>query len=222
MATIKEINQSNLKMLADKAGGISILANQLGVEPIRVSQWLTGYRGMGGASKRKFEEILELENGWFDTPQTKLEQDIEVTANTVRLELLYPERECQSHELDKLVMRFVMTKKIAIELLGTDELDHIKIYRPADDSMEPKIPKASMVLIDTNISDFSGDGVYIFNYEGKEYFRRLIEVKDALLKVTADSQEYKEGNFDISNPERINLKIIGKAWKVMPLIYSDI
>ena len=98
-----------------------------------------------------YEEKFNLPSGWFDTEEQSnkiiIENAIEEATNTVKLELLYPNRECQSHELDKLIMRFVMTKQTAIELLGTDKLDHIKLYQPLDDGMEPKAPKSSMILI---------------------------------------------------------------------------
>lgn len=226
MKTIEQLNIEKLNELIKRMGSKAEFSRFIDKSPAQLSQWVSGYRNIGTSTKRDIEDKFNLPSGWFDTEEQSnkiiIEDAIEEATNTVKLELLYPNRECQSHELDKLIMRFVMTKQTAIELLGTDKLDHIKLYQPLDDGMEPKAPKSSMILINIDTTRFSEDGIYLFTFQGKEYFRRLTNTKGNVIKVSADNPAYHVGNFDIFPNEINDLVVIGKAWKALPINYIDL
>ena len=108
------------------------------------------------------------------------------------------------------------------ELLGTSDLRGIELMPPDGDSMEPTIPRRSIALIKTNVTDFQNSGVYLINFQGFDYIKRLARGKGGVLHVTSDNPAYKHTDFQISPDEADQLFVQGTFWKVLPLEFLDI
>ncbi len=132
---------------------------------------------------------------------TNLEENI-LTINSFELgkhqskELINPEFPTYIQSIN------VSTQKIN-ELFNLSSLDGIKLMSPDGDSMEPTIPKKSVVFIDTLCKNFMGDGVYLFIYNNEYYIKRLQRIPVKKYLAISDNTKYRE--FEIHLDEEIEL-----------------
>ena len=92
---------------------------------------------------------------------------------------------------------------------GISSNDLIGIYAQGD-SMEPNIYSGDSLLIDRNKNTVSSHGgVYVINYDGELYVKRVQKLLDGRVSVTSDNKDYL--SIEISKNELEQLKIIGRV-----------
>ncbi|MFC3873299.1 LexA family transcriptional regulator [Neisseria musculi] len=108
------------------------------------------------------------------------------------------------------------------ELLGTTNMKGVQLCPPDGDSMEPTIPRRSVTLIKTDVTEFQNSGVYLITFQGYTYIKRLARGKGGVIFVTSDNPAYAKSDFQITPAEYEQLTVHGKFWKVLPLDFMDI
>lgn len=217
--------KDKLKLLIDEKfkGNKASFSRAIERSPNQTQQWLNGTRNLGDAGARHIEMTLNLPQGWFDLSESSLKtSELEINPQQIKLDFFDFSHKCQSHELDQLLVQFIMTTNVALDLFGNSNPSYIKVFRPYDDGMEKTIPKSSLVFVDTRITQFNGDGIYLFEFENSYFLRRLIKSKHEIIKVSADNPTHQIGNFDIEQNEIESLKIYGLAIKALPLNYINL
>ncbi|MGK3359910.1 LexA family transcriptional regulator [Citrobacter portucalensis] len=101
------------------------------------------------------------------------------------------------------------------ELFGRRSLDGIVMINVDGDSMMPTLCPKDLLFIDSKVEQFSGDGVYVFNFEDSTFVKRLQKVKGRRLAVLSDNEHYPP--FFIEEHEMNELYIFGKLIRCLPL-----
>lgn len=96
---------------------------------------------------------------------------------------------------------------LARENIGSKDL--IGIYAKGD-SMEPTITSGDSLLIDREANVIGSDGgIYVINYEGELFVKRVQKLLDGRIAVTSDNKNHM--SIEISKHDLERLKIIGRV-----------
>lgn len=74
--------------------------------------------------------------------------------------------------------------------------------------MEGTIEPGDLIFVDVAVSSFDGDGIYVFDYNGDMFVKRLQKVKSELI-VISDNPRYRE--WTISEDEMDMLHVAGRV-----------
>lgn len=92
---------------------------------------------------------------------------------------------------------------------GIASNDLIGIYAQGD-SMEPTVQDGDSLLIDRTKSIIGSDGgIYVINYEGELFVKRVQKLLDGRIAVTSDNKNHM--SIEISKNDLERLKIIGRV-----------
>tara|TARA_R110000744_G_scaffold69739_1_gene141400 strand:- start:1583 stop:2230 length:648 start_codon:yes stop_codon:yes gene_type:complete len=92
---------------------------------------------------------------------------------------------------------------------GIVSKDLIGIYARGD-SMEPSIISGDSLLIDREANVIGSDGgIYVINYEGDLFVKRVQKLLDGRIAVTSDNKKHM--SIEISKHDLEHLKIIGRV-----------
>ncbi|WP_417842154.1 LexA family transcriptional regulator [Terasakiella sp.] len=92
---------------------------------------------------------------------------------------------------------------------GISSSDLIGIYAKGD-SMEPTITSGDSLLIDREDNVVGSDGgIYVINYEGELFVKRVQKLLDGRIAVTSDNKHHM--SIEISKHDLERLKIIGRV-----------
>lgn len=92
---------------------------------------------------------------------------------------------------------------------GITSADLIGIYAQGD-SMEPTITSGDSLLIDRDKNRVGSDGgIYVINYEGELFVKRVQRLLDGRIAVTSDNKNHM--SIEISKNDLERLKIIGRV-----------
>lgn len=100
---------------------------------------------------------------------------------------------------------------------GINPANLIAIYARGD-SMEPTIFSGDSLVIDKTKDTVTSDGgVYVINYDGELFVKRVQKQLDGLVAITSDNKNYRDMTIPLQ--ELSKLKIIGRVvWSGHPMI----
>jgi phage repressor protein C with HTH and peptisase S24 domain len=100
---------------------------------------------------------------------------------------------------------------------GINPSNLIAIYARGD-SMEPTIFSGDSLVIDKTRDTVTSDGgVYVINYDGELFVKRVQKQLDGLVAITSDNKNYRD--MTIPTQDLSKLKIIGRVvWSGHPMI----
>lgn len=93
-------------------------------------------------------------------------------------------------------------------IFGNRPESSVKLINVRGDSMEGTIEPGDLIFVDVAVSNFDGDGIYVFDYNGDMYVKRLQKVKSELI-VISDNPRYRE--WSISEAEMDMLHVAGRV-----------
>lgn len=67
---------------------------------------------------------------------------------------------------------------------------HLKMVTGWGQSMAPTIKHRDPLLVDVSVREFSGDGIYMFSWEGHLYIKRLQWIGDDQIKMISDNERH--------------------------------
>ncbi|HHN8582575.1 TPA: LexA family transcriptional regulator [Providencia rettgeri] len=115
----------------------------------------------------------------------------------------------------EIIRSIEIPKERVYELFGRNSLDGIVIINADGDSMSPTLNPKDLLFVDTKIEQFTGDGIYVFNFEGSTFIKRLQRVKGRKLAVMSDNEFYPP--FYIEDHEMHELYFHGKLIRSLPM-----
>lgn len=120
----------------------------------------------------------------------------------------------------EIISSLSLSKDGMLEIVGRKSSDGIFMINVPTDSMEPTIPKGSIVFIDTNIDHYNGDGIYAFASDGALFIKRIQRMMSGGYKLISDNDKYEievatENNF-------ANAKFVGKFIKCLRIETWDL
>lgn len=89
----------------------------------------------------------------------------------------------------------------AIAMFGSRPSESVKVINVRGDSMADTIEPGDLIFVDVSVTEFDGDGIYVFGFDDKIYVKRLQMIPDKIL-VISDNTKYREWSVDESNGHR--------------------
>ncbi|MBP6862204.1 MAG: S24 family peptidase [Neisseriaceae bacterium] len=218
MKTIAETYRDRLQLLIQRSGSQIAFAEKINRSASQVSQWInaspdskTGTpRSLTEKSARYVERCFGLPRAWMDQPLNHS------TADPL------PKLKALTTFGQPLIDHLVLTPEGIKTLLLGQELQHMKLIMPPDDSMVPTLSTQSLVLLDTSINHFRDGGVYLGIFQSQPFLKRMHIGKNKVLNITSDNVAYQASDFVIAEGEQDQLRIIGKAWRTLPLEFTSL
>ncbi|MEN3257513.1 helix-turn-helix transcriptional regulator [Sodalis endosymbiont of Spalangia cameroni] len=115
---------------------------------------------------------------------------------------------CSSGDFIEVVSSIEYTPEQAKIIFGNKDNTAVKLINVRGDSMEGTIDPGDLIFVDISVNYFDGDGIYVFDFNGDLYVKRLQKVK-ASLYVISDNPRYKE--WAISPEEFQMLHVAGRV-----------
>ncbi|HHR6030403.1 TPA: S24 family peptidase [Providencia alcalifaciens] len=115
----------------------------------------------------------------------------------------------------EVIRSIEIPKERVYELFGRNSLEGVVIINADGDSMSPTLNPKDLLFVDTKIMQFTGDGIYVFNFEGSTFIKRLQRVKGRKLAVMSDNEFYPP--FYIEDHELHELYFHGKLIRSLPM-----
>ncbi|CAH6854484.1 S24 family peptidase [Vibrio campbellii] len=196
MKTIDE-QITELKQLT-KTAKITDLSKALGVSPSTVRTWRSREK-IPENIFLKAEEIAQERDG-FGTPKgyvTLNFYDVEVSAGHGAL----VEREEKSTEI-------VFSEKFISKSIGVNP-NEVFLMPVRGDSMAPTLKNQALVMVH-KVDEFSGDGVYVFRFDGQLMVKRL-QFMPKVIKVVSDNPTYENWELLKDDLKNEDFQIIGEV-----------
>lgn len=224
METVSEIRLQNLNFLIEQYKTIANLNKALGRS--RTDSTLSqiknkvkinnrkGNRSMGYTLARTIEDKLNLPHGWMDEfhesiqPETLAEpiplSDIkELTTIPVYIQ---PEKEISGNCNPKLKGEIQLPNIMLDQFSQNGKLD-LRGYIPTEAAMFNTLPAGSIVLVNTSVKSYVGDGLYFLRINNFLKFRKISQLINGNFEVESDVK--KETVHDLES-----IEILGKVTNV--------
>ena len=83
---------------------------------------------------------------------------------------------------------------------------NLKIMRLNSDSMEPSVPSGSLIIYDTSIMEYTGDGLYLVQYDDRISLKRLQKTSSDSFLLKSENPRYQDIRCPIEE-----ITILGRA-----------
>ncbi len=202
------------------------IAKAIGVSKVSVSQWEKGDTSPKGENLYALAKVLKCDASWLLTGQgspmpatnehvhdqhakysaadpsgehlVALDfYDIEVSAGHGALVIQEEQSDC-----------ITFSRKFLEELIGVNT-KNVFLMPVRGDSMHPTLKNQAIVMVN-KITEFAGDGVYVFRYDGQLMVKRLQFSKTGLT-VVSDNSSYKEWELTRDELSTEDFEIIGEV-----------
>lgn len=232
MSIKKRIEQ----MIAEKGWNQTDLAMKLGITPQAVQQWLRNENptAPSQARLRKIADISGYPVHWFSMSDEEIARDEFLISNmrsksddvhSYQIDLLDVKAKagiggCINNEYPDIIQSIYFSKDGLLEIVGRKTNNGLYMITVPTDSMSPTIDKGDVVFIDTNVTTYIGEGIYIFSVDNEVYIKRLQRVPGGIYKALSDNKAYEP--FELTDDLFETVTIIGKFVRVLPIHPRDL
>lgn len=197
------------------------LSRIAGMDPGNISRLERNLQGYSDSSLKKIAEALSV-----DISELFSSKDIDDTVDSYSISSLVKARREDVYRVDVLdvsasagsgaaskdvieVIRSIEYEPEQAKLIfGSIPQEMVKLINVRGDSMQGTIEPGDLIFVDQRIRHFDGDGIYIFDFNGDTYVKRLQKVKSELL-VISDNPKYRE--WSITEEELQMLHVSGRV-----------
>lgn len=195
---------------------ISDLADVVGIDGANISRLETGkQKSFTEQSLSKFAEALGVgvaelfttaENRTTVYEYSKNNSVVQEGAAVFRVEILDISASAgggfiQGSDVIDVIRSIEYNNERAIAMFGSRPPETVKVINVRGDSMAETIEPGDLIFVDVSVTDFDGDGIYVFGFDDKIYVKRLQMIPDKIL-VISDNTKYREWSVDESNQHR--------------------
>ncbi len=186
-----------------------------------ISRLERGMQGYSEASLKKIAEALEV-------PLSELFsfQDKKDTVDKYSINSLSQERRRDVYRVDvmdvsasagngnsardfiEVISSIEYVTEEARNLFGHRPANQVKLINVRGDSMQGTIEPGDLIFVDVGVNHFDGDGIYVFDFSGDLFVKRLQKIKTQL-HVLSDNPLYRE--WQITDEEMDMLHVCGKV-----------
>lgn len=101
-----------------------------------------------------------------------------------------------------------------------NNLDKVYLITVPTDSMSPTIEKGDIVFIDTSVTSYEGEGVYVFVDNDNMLYIKRLQLSTKSLLIISDNKHYQ--TIEVSPRDTYNYRILGRLVKRMSLDMIDL
>lgn len=125
------------------------------------------------------------------------------TEDFVNIDILTPKTAKPLAE--NIIGRMTLNFREFNALLGANPYN-LRLFRMGSDAMEPAFPAGTLILYDSSVTSYAGDGIYIINLNGTADIKRLQKTSPDTYTLKTDNPHYQ----DLYCKET-EIEIIGRA-----------
>jgi len=197
------IRTHNVRKLIADAGGPAEWLRKYGGEhwqQAQVAQWISHKRpkGIGGRLARKLEQVMELPYGALDHPD---DEDFPLTAaaatpsDYLRLQHLDAEAGMGGARVNldhpEIIGEQTLAREYIRQVVGfVPRPGRLVLLTGRGDSMLPTIAPGDLLIVDTGITAFDYDGLYLINLGNGQQVKRLVDRGGGQIHVCSDNRLY--------------------------------
>ncbi|NIF20288.1 XRE family transcriptional regulator [Candidatus Pantoea multigeneris] len=89
-------------------------------------------------------------------------------------------------------------------IFGSVPQEMVKLINVRGDSMQGTIEPGDLIFVDQRVNYFDGDGIYVFDFNGDTFVKRLQKVKTDLI-VISDNSKYREWTISLDEAEMLHV-----------------
>lgn len=197
------------------------LSRIAGMDPGNISRLERNLQGYSDASLKKIADALNV-----DISELFSSKDIDATVDSYSINSLVKARREDVYRVEVLdvsasagggaaskdvveVIRSIEYEPEQAKLIfGSIPQEMVKLINVRGDSMQGTIEPGDLIFVDQRVRHFDGDGIYIFDFNGDTYVKRLQKVKSELI-VISDNPKYRE--WSITEEELQMLHVSGRV-----------
>lgn len=112
------------------------------------------------------------------------------------------------NEVIDIVRSIEYSNEHARAVFGSKPESAVKVITVKGDSMSGTIEPGDLIFVDISVTNYDGDGVYVFGFDEKIHVKRLQMVPDKLI-VISDNPHYRDWSISPENEHRFH--IFGKV-----------
>lgn len=245
MKPVEETRLDRLRLLILKHGSAAELNRATGrnERDSTFSQILNGSlnsktqkpKTMGSDMARQLEACLDLGRGWMDTPIDENQADAPNRSEALRppahrtrgigdvfFQVLDVRAACGdgafNDDYPVVLSALYMPPQVAQEFVGTmNRSGSVKIVTAAKDSMVPTINPNDLLFVDTSVTEYVGETVYLIVHGGELLCKRL-SLAGRDIVVTSDNDKYPQWKWS-ERPDET--RIVGRVLRVLPIQFRS-
>ncbi|EDV0637577.1 helix-turn-helix transcriptional regulator [Salmonella enterica subsp. enterica] len=206
-----------------KLKGLTItqLANLTGWNVGNISRLERGMQGYSEQSLKKIADALEIpvaelfaSSGTKNTDHSYSISSLSSRGrdDVYRVEVLDVSASAGNGEAAKDFVEVISSIEYVTEearrLFGHRPANQVKLINVRGDSMRGTIDPGDLIFVDAGVNYFDGDGIYVFDFSGDLYVKRLQKIKGEIM-VLSDNPLYRE--WQITPDEMSMLHVCGKV-----------
>ncbi|MBF0784467.1 XRE family transcriptional regulator [Muribacter muris] len=203
------------------------VAEAFGISQGGINHYLNGVNALNAQVATKFAKLLQVSVSAFssrlaleisDMAKAIDEEEIKLLAenqddedDSIIIDVLNVEASAgfgSSSDLVEIVSQLHYAPEQYYEYYRGMNPNNVQVINIKGDSMFPTFSHGDLIFVDTTMTTFDGDGVYVFTYDNYTYIKRLQKAGKELL-VISDNDTYKA--WTISREELEQLYIHGKV-----------
>lgn len=118
-------------------------------------------------------------------------------------------------EFPEIVHLMEVRDQEAMAMVGKRQTGAIKMAGIGSDAMMPTLNPRDVVFVDTEVTQFDGDGIYFFVYDGSLFCKRLQKVQRGTLAVISDNKSYDPWSIERDDPTP--WRVLARVLSALPL-----
>ncbi|WP_372340335.1 MULTISPECIES: XRE family transcriptional regulator [Pantoea] len=109
-----------------------------------------------------------------------------------------------SRDLVEVIRSIEYEPEQAKLIFGSIPQEKVKLINVRGDSMQGTIEPGDLIFVDQRVTYFDGDGIYVFDFNGDTFVKRLQKVKNDLI-VISDNSKYREWTITPEESEMLHV-----------------
>lgn len=178
-----------------------------------ISQLLNGKTTFGERAARRLEEDYNIPEGALDNPNSHIFN----TTGLSRSELDELNQNYLTNSLEYSKVNKLLEIKYIKEVYNFLNNPNIRIYEQPNNSMSGYFNKDDLIIINRDISQYSGEGIYFIELNEEEYIRYFSKTPKGEMVMKSSDE-----TFILDKETLENMLFIGKVIKVIKVSVEDL
>lgn len=192
------------------------IASALGVTPKAVSKWFNAESIPRRGKIAELADYIGAQTNWLlgegdedEDQATPVEAKYKTRNSFYRVDVLDVRASAGngylvSTDFIETIRAIEYTNDQAVALFGNRPAESVKVITVSGDSMEGTIEPGDQIFLDMNITEFDGDGIYVFVF-GKTLHVKRLQMQKRRLAVLSDNKLYEPWYIEESDEDQLRI-----------------
>ena len=202
-----EIGRRVRQALAESGLSMSEVGRRLGISPQSVRAWKIGQAVPSIDRLGELSKITGKSLAWLQGSDSATEEFPDENDRTVKIPLFSAYASAgsgiESFDGDQIVKLVVVDKDWLRLNVHCTSVNNINLITVNGDSMEPTLKDGDVIFVDTGITSFRSDSIYVARINGELFVKRFQKLPNGNLMMISDNTRYR--SFELERSEDVTL-----------------